>query len=33
MQWTFSRLLRAVIYLFSALLGPFLTQTELAADA
>jgi len=33
MQWTFDGLLRAVMCLSSALLGPFLTQIEQATDA
>ena len=32
MQWTFHGLLRTVLCLFRTLLGPFLTQTELATD-
>jgi hypothetical protein len=32
MQWTFHGRLRAVLCLFRELLGPFLTQTELATD-
>jgi len=33
MQWTFDGLLRAVICLFRALLGPFLARIELVIDA
>ena len=33
MQWTFDGLLRAVICLFRALLGPFLARIELVTDA